>query len=285
LWQKEQNMNEGMREMNQPFVDNTYSGLYCTDLIRSAKWYQDHFGFKLLTCNPDFATVQVAPGRILFLGKDTSSPRDIGLISTNIDALRTHLQNLNASIEENDDKESVWFSMKDPDGNKVGIWSGDRFGCNTVTYTAASWVEDLNSVFLEEKEGIHVLASRIEGTQNLKMLTEKLLTVCSEISIVPKNKEIFTIVNPDQADTVYGCIELTNPLSSGIPTGFESIYISEQLYCVSTYPLNYQIREAYIDRYALLEHYTFNKPVQPAYILEFYDNDEIKAYLPVTYSH
>jgi hypothetical protein len=235
--------------------------------------------------NPDFATVQVAPGRILFLGKDTSSPRDLGLISTNIEALRTHLQNLNASIEENDDKESVWFSMKDPDGNKVGIWSGDRFGCNTVTYTAASWVEDLNSVFLEEKEGIHVLSVKVDGTQNLKLLTEKLLAVCSEMSVVPKNKDIFTIVNPDQADTVYGCIELTDQPLANIPTGFESIYISQQLYSVFTYTINDQFRETYMDRYALLEHYTFNKPVQPAYILEFYDNDEIKAYLPVIYSH
>jgi hypothetical protein len=100
--------------------------------------YNYHFDFKLLTCNLHFATLQVAPGRILFMGKDPDSPRNLGLISTNIEALRTHL--------------------KDPDGNKIGVWSGDRFGCNAVTYTTPSWVENRPWVCLDEKEGIHVLA-------------------------------------------------------------------------------------------------------------------------------
>jgi hypothetical protein len=146
-------------------------------------------------------------------------------------------------------------------------------------------VEDLNSVFLEEKEGIYVLSVKVDGTQNLKLLTEKLLAVCSEMSVVPKNNDIFTIVNPEQADTVYGCIELTDQPSASIPTGFESIYISQQLYSVFTYTINDQFRETYSDKYALLAHYTLDKAAQPAYILEYYDNDEIKAYIPVSYSH
>jgi hypothetical protein len=81
------------------------------------------------------------------------------------------------------------------------------------------------------------------------MLIEKLLAACFEMSIVPKNKDIFTIVSTDQ-DTVYGCIELTDPPSASIPTGFESINIPQQLYSVITYTTSDQFRETYSDKYA-----------------------------------
>jgi hypothetical protein len=103
----------------QSYVDMTYSNIYVSDLQKAAKWYYQAFGFQLLSINPDFATLQIAPGRILFIGRDTNAPRFIGLKTSNILAIRRQLVQAQIDIEDNEGDENTWFAVKDPDGNSM----------------------------------------------------------------------------------------------------------------------------------------------------------------------
>jgi predicted transcriptional regulator YdeE len=270
--------------MNPFYIDNSYTHLYCTDPIRSAKWYNDHLGCRLITLNGNgFATLQLAPGRILFLTKDTDAARKIGFIVTNIVGLRNHLNKLNAVIEDNDDPESTWFMMTDPDGNRIEIWNGDRFGVDHVTYTAPSWVENHIWCSFDEKEASYVLAVPIDGTQNPDLLAEKLFAACSEMSAIPKNKVVITIFNSNSQHAVHACIELVEPPAEDVAADFEMIHIPQHKYAVFHCSKDEQFRETYKDKYAWLFALELNKPDQPAFILEFHHDDGVQSYLPIAY--
>jgi hypothetical protein len=271
--------------MNPFFIDNTFTHLYCTDAIRSAKWYYDHFGCRLITLNGNgFATLQLAPGRIMFLTKDKESARNVGFVATNIVALRNHLRKLNAEIEDNDDPESTWFMMTDPDGNRIEIWNGDRFGVNTVNYSTPSWVEHGIWCSFEERDGFHGLAIPVDMALDRKQLTDRLLAACSEMRLVPKSPEIVTLVDPDPNGTLYACIEFLNsPPTVSNAAGIKAIYVPPHKYAVFYITGEERFRESYKDKYAWLSDLEINKPDRPAYILEYEQDDEIKAYLPVSY--
>jgi hypothetical protein len=276
--------NRMVKEVIQPFIDHSYTSLYCTDIVKSAIWYQDHFGCKLLSCNPHFATLQLSPGRIMFLDRN-SKIKETKFIVTEIDALKEHLNGLGAGIEFMEDPESVWFMMKDLDGNDLEIWCGDRFGCNGITYQYDAWVDQFNNVIFEKKEAIIALAVQSDGKMDLTNMAEKLMAACAAMSVIPKNTQVFTLVNPKQPDHVYGCIELTSRPRTDVPAGFESIDIPAQLYSFHTFNVSESFRDTYASKYEILGHYTLHRPADSGCIIEYYYDNEIQSYLPVAYSH
>jgi hypothetical protein len=58
-------------------VKRSYDTLYSSDFPGSCKWYYEAFGFQIVAINSDFATVEIAPGRLMFINQEDRFTRKL----------------------------------------------------------------------------------------------------------------------------------------------------------------------------------------------------------------
>lgn len=259
--------------MNPSYISSTYSKLYAQNIEESALWYCENFGFKVLSIHSSFATLQIAPGRILFLSSGEDQPRSIGLLTHNIVALHRHLKVRGVEIEEqSDDTESTWFSTKDISGNRIEVWVGDRFGLNKVEYHYPPKMEKL-------KHGCELLLRPptrwvampyelppcLEYEEMLKLKEEALTFAKVNAIDAPSPEEWAYIIpssdpGPDAQDkseriTIYFGFA-ANGESTVVPAGWTTIDIPAQRYArVPIYGQHPQLSNELHKKYKLLKHW------------------------------
>lgn len=115
-------------KMNDSIIKGTYSNLRVSNLDEAIEWYTINFGFEKVAYNPSFATMLVAPGRIMFLSTSPDENRTIGFIARDTEQLHNTLKGKNIKVGDILVHESgwKWFEMYDPDGNKLEIWDGSK---------------------------------------------------------------------------------------------------------------------------------------------------------------
>ncbi|WP_158301996.1 VOC family protein [Paenibacillus mesophilus] len=116
-----------------PVVASVIPTFYVEELESALAWYCRCLRFKVLAFNPNFATLEMSPGRICWINKNAAKK---GQGTTNFHVRDTeefhrHLvrEGVDADPLEIGVAGTFWFQFRDPDGNTFGVWSG-LFGLN-----------------------------------------------------------------------------------------------------------------------------------------------------------
>lgn len=287
--------------MSQTYVDMSYGSLYVSDLQNAIKWYYRAFGFRLLSINPSFATLQIAPGRIIFISTDPNSPRSIGFVSHNILALRRQLVQAQAVIEDNEGDMNTWFLVRDPDGNAIDVWTGG-FGMEVMNHVVPDTLVPFTIwCSLESKDEMHIIARKISDQSEFNPLSDELISWCREQGIQTEGVAFTISKYSQQVDALYACIRLTEAPSRQLPDGAEYLHIpaldyavfhkeyaydppyppAEEIRMRTIHPLADNFRDAYQHRSNWMKG-CFSK-ASSYYILEYYGEASIQSYFPYSW--
>jgi predicted transcriptional regulator YdeE len=262
----------------QSYVDITYSKLYVSDLQKAVKWYYRAFGFQLLSINPDFATLQIAPGRILFLDRDTNAQRSIGLKTGNILAIQSQLIQAQIEFVFPEDDNHTWFRLKDPDGNSIEVMPG-VFGLEVLKYSLPDDFVSYILCRLESKEELHLIARKISDQSEFRAVSEELISLCQRYGMIIEG-DAFTISRyTQQVDATYACVAVAEAPTDQLPDEIEYIQIPGQEYNIfSNYLSHENFRENHAWQHGWMDN-CFSK-ADTIYILEYYDDEHIHTYFP-----
>jgi hypothetical protein len=226
------------------YISATYSNLYVKNTGESALWYSEHFGFKVLSIHDKFATLLIAPGRILFLNTGEDMPRNIGFLTHNIVELHRHLKQRGLELDDqSNDQHSTWFSLKDPSGNYIEIWVGDRFGMNNVKFSYPPEMEQLkHGCDLLNRPATRIIAVACEVSASLEhgelTKAKEQLASSGELDTSTLNEWVCLMPNRDPGETAEASNDrITIYLGFAVkeeqtatPTGWTTIELREQLY-------------------------------------------------------
>lgn len=262
----------------ESYVDNTIVSLYVTDLFIAINWYHDNFGLKLVSKGRDFATLSLGPGRIIYLCKDHGLKGGVQFSTKHIELLRQNLQNNGVKILGNDDPNSVWFDVIDPFGNKIGVWSGDRFGVNKLEFVHTPDME-LGWCKLSSKGPLQVVGVKVD--KNLSEIVAAFELMKNKLTEIKNHfdSKIFC-VNPLEESFLYVCVEVEGV--DDIPPHMVNLTVPAQEYAVFVYnqpSLNF--RDSYRNKYVWLQGWThLQKKPADVIVLEYFNKDGIECYLP-----
>ncbi|RKN77049.1 VOC family protein [Paenibacillus ginsengarvi] len=284
---------KGDEVMNKPLVKMSSNTLFVNDLQKSIKWYYKSFGFQMVSINTDFATLEYAPGRCLFINKDKNSPRKLDFFCRNINALRRQLVDAEVDIEIDEE-----FHMKivDLNGNTIHIWNNQLDMDKLQASMPDLFLKNLIRCGLETKDEMHLLACIISSDSEFKTVSNQLQDWCRQHNVsvqgeafisshysgqtkdVPFNPSIFT----GQVNASYVCIPLSSaPLKEQLPSEAQYIHIPPLDYLVFTIDYLHidQLRQSQLKNRVHFMNSFLNKP-ETFYIHEYYKDDYIYAYIP-----
>ncbi|WP_199613766.1 VOC family protein [Paenibacillus alkalitolerans] len=279
--------------MNKPLAKMPSGTLFVKDLQESIKWYNKAFGFQVVSINPNFSTMEYAPGRCLFFNKDEKSSRKLVFFCKNIEALRRQL--VYANVEMAVDEESL-IKIIDLNGNIIEVWNNkyemNRFQASMPDF----FVNVLIRCRLESRGDMHLLARSIKDDIEFEEVSEELQAWCQQHNIPVMGEPFITSqysgqvrdepyvhTKPSgQIDKVYACIPLKNIPRNDLPADSEYIYIPPQDYTV--FPIDYTyidtLRNNELRRRSHFMNPFFRRPEGSFYIHEVYKDDFIYAYIP-----
>ncbi|MCQ6557357.1 VOC family protein [Paenibacillus mendelii] len=116
-------------------LNSTYLTIPVSNLKRSAQWYGEHFGFKLITEDPNYLELISDSGiRILFQQNDHNLhshfiypggavQSSYGFLVSYAESAYNYLIGQGVKVGEFFDYQGKSFSVYDPDGNFIEIWS------------------------------------------------------------------------------------------------------------------------------------------------------------------
>lgn len=262
------------------FAHMTYSSLYTSDLQESCKWYDKAFGFQIVSINSDFATMEFAPGRIVFFNRNPDHPRKISFSTRNIKALRRQL--ILADVEIEVDEES-YLKIKDIDGNTIEVSKMDfEYDCLSIS-TPSQFVRDLFRCRLETKDEMYLIAKQIADDIEFHAASAKLLSLCQQQGLIIEEEAFIASRYSDKkVEAIFACIAVANPPEGQLPDGMKYIHIPRHDYTI--FPIPYDLIDQlrtwqYFYRSDFM-HYSFTKPEEGYYILEYFKDDFIHAYMP-----
>ena len=268
----------GNAESVKSFGHMTYGGIYASDLQESAKWYYKAFGIQIVSINSDYATMEYAPGRIVFMGRDPKSPRKISFSTRNIKALRRQLIRANAEIEVN---EESFMQIKDLDGNTIEVRSfrPEYQGLNISM--PSKFVRDLIRCRLEARDEMHVIAKQIQEDIEFDTVSTELISISKHHGINTNGEPFIVSRYLNEVEAVFACIAVTEPFSGELD-GAEYLQIPKHDYVI--FPVSYDSSEKLrTEQYHYLAGFmswSFTKPEESYYVLEYYKDDFIYVHMP-----
>ncbi|XEC94497.1 VOC family protein [Paenibacillus tarimensis] len=268
----------GNAESVKSFAHLTYSAIYASDLQESAKWYYKAFGLHIVSINSDFATMEYAPGRIMFLERNPNFPQRITFSTRNIKALRRQLIRAEVKIEV--DEES-YLRIRDLDGNTIDVRSF-RPEYQRLNITMPSqFVRDLIRCRLEARDEMHVIAKQIHNDIEFDSVSTELLSICKHHGLITKGEPFIVSRYLNEVEAIFACIAVTEPFV-GEPDGAEYLQIPKHDYVI--FPVSYdsidKLRTEHFHNLAGFMSWSFTKPEESYYVLEYYKDDYIYVHMP-----
>jgi len=262
----------------QSYVDSTYSTIYVSDMQKAVKWYYQAFGFQLLSIGSDFATLQIAPGRILFMDRGINPNGYLGLKSGRIGDIQNRLVQAQIAFEFPEDENRTYFQLNDPDGNKIVVMPG-VFGLEMLEYSLPDNYMPYILCRLESKEEMHVIAKKIAGQSDFRTAADELNAKCRQFGMTIEGDAFTASSYSQQVDAIYACVAVSEAPSDPLPDGIEYIAIPSQEYSIFHYDAsNEQFRENHTHRSKWMD--LCLSKANSYYILEYYDDKHIHTHFP-----
>ncbi|WP_274366023.1 VOC family protein [Paenibacillus thermotolerans] len=267
------------KENVKSFAHLTYSAIYASDLQESAQWYYKAFGVQIVSINSDFATMEYAPGRIMFLERNPDYPRSLSFSTRNIEALRRQLilQKIDIEVDE-----GSYLKIKDPDGNTIEVRKTAPEYERVNISMPSQFVRDLIRCRLETREEMHVIAKQIHDDLEFQSVSAELLSICKQHGLNEAGEPFIVSRYSDKVEAVFACIAVDEPLVGQLADGAEYIQIPKYDYVV--FPVSYDVVDKLrTDHFAGLAGFmswSFTKPEESYYILEHYKDDFIYVHMP-----
>ncbi|MEF3308612.1 VOC family protein [Paenibacillus sp. GYB004] len=267
----------GTNVLSKSLAHLTYSTLYTSDLQKSAKWYYKAFGIQIVAINSDFATMEFAPGRIVFFERNSDFPRKISFSTRNMEAVRRQLQIANVEFDADEDS---YLRIKDIDNNTIEVWK-------TVSEVEISmpneFVRDLIRCRLETKDEIRLIAMQIAEDLDFHEAAAMLRALLNRHKWSIEAETFIASRYSGKVEAIFVCMEVSEAADGLLEQGLEYIPIPKHDYCV--FPVSYdhkdklRTKEQYGARAGFMS-WSFTKPEESYYILEFYRDDCIELYMP-----
>jgi len=264
-------------ELTKSLAHLTYSALYASNLQASTKWYYNAFGIQIVSMNPVFATMEFAPGRIVFFGTNPERPRKIRFSTRNMEALRKQLSLANVEIDVDEDS---YLRIKDIDENTIEVWKT----VSDIDITIPSdFVRNLIRCRLETRDEMHLIAKQIANDINFHEASAELHSLCEYHKLNTKGEVFIASRYSGKVDAVFVCAEVPEAAVGQLGDDMEYIHIPYHDYVV--FPTSY----VHLDKLRTEEQYgsranfmneSFTKPEESYYILEYYKDDFVDVYMP-----
>jgi hypothetical protein len=259
-------------------VTRSYGALYTSDLPRSCKWYYEAFGFQIVAINSDFATIEIAPGRLMFLEREDRFPRKLSFKTRNIKALKRQLNEAEINIEQENE---LFITVCDPDGNILDVYYSG-FGTEWLSHSLPDrFVRDLIRCRIESMGKMHLLARQISDDTEFKSAGHELQQFCQQHNISIDDDPIIASKYTQQVDTMFACLPVTIAPTIPLPAGMTCIHIPACDY--SVFPISYlaidDLRTSHLIHRVQWMNNSFTRP-ESFYILEYYKDDNIHMYFP-----
>lgn len=259
------------------FAHLTYSSLYTSDLQKSIKWYYKAFGIQIVSINSDFATMEFAPGRIVFFERDPGSPRQISFITSNIAALRRQLILANVEIDADDES---YLRIKDIDGNTIEVRTAEYDWLDISM--PSMFVRDLIRCRLDTRDEMHLIAMQITDDIEFHTASTTLLSMCEHHRLNIDGEPFIASRYSDKVEAIFACVAVTQHFVDQLSDGAEYIHIPKHDYAI--FPVSYdtidKLRTFHIRDRAHFMSWSFTKPEESYYILEYYKDDFIHVHMP-----
>lgn len=281
----------------QRYAVNVIPAIYVADLNEALVWYSKCLGFQVLAYNPQFATLEIAPGRICWLNqnKEKVGSSRFDLHIPDMAAFHRHLVDCGADTDELEEGVggTLWFEFRDPDSNIFGAWSG-LFGLNELTYTPGPEIARLERYSFVSLPEIHAVGISVDvpvdDPQQAIETGKALLSDKLANAQLDAGQAGGLFINPiietyegTAIQQVYICAETPD----GPPniTGLRTFTIPAGKYAMFTFPREQSgFRAAYSNKYRWLgSQYGFVKPglgTPRAVHLEYVRDDAIFVYFP-----
>ena len=274
-----------------PVVASVIPTIFVTNLEEALEWYCRCLKFRVLAFNPNFATLEMSPGRICWIHKnpERKGQGQLNFHVKNAVALHEHLVREGVEVDplEIGVADTIWYMLRDPDGNAFGVWSG-LFGLNETDNVNRPEFPKLMSYKFVKLPAIRCAgAAAIVGVDNPE---EDISNAVSQLNRYAPRQESLFFVNPIlekyagvQQYRLWVCCEL--PSDSRVPDDLVEITIPEQNYAVFSFTRSQaDLRKEYSGIYRWLSmQFGFLKTApgsDGAYHLEFIHEDRIEAYIP-----
>lgn len=278
-----------------PVVASVIPTFYVEELESALEWYCRCLRFKVLAFNPNFATLEMSPGRICWVTKNAAK---MGERTTNFHvrdtaAFHAHLVREGADVDplEIGVANTHWFNFRDPYGNTFGVWSG-LFGLNeTENVNGPSFPQLVSYTFVKLPD---IRCAGVTVRTDIRDPESALSDAVSQLDLLTAGREGalpgYFCVNPvlerytDITEhRLLVCREFAG--NAAVPEELTELVIPGQYYAVFSFDrARTDFRTDYPKVYRWLgKQFGFLKatPGAPnAYHLEFAHEDSFEAYIP-----
>lgn len=280
-----------MAAADEPVVASVIPTIFVTNLEDALAWYCRCLKFRVIAFNPNFATLEMSPGRICWIHKDAAR-KGLGQLNFHVkDAVALHEDLVREGVDVDPLEVGVadthWYMLRDPDGNSFGVWSG-MFGLNeTDNVNRPEFPALMSYKFVKlpviRCAGVAVIVDLVNPEADIS-------NAASQLNRYAPGQGSLFFINPIlekytgvQEHRLWVCRELSNDRT--VPDNLVEITIPEQNYAVFSFKrTQVDFRKEYSGIYRWLGmQFGFIKTVPGsagAFHLEFIQEDRIETYIP-----
>ena len=256
-------------------LDLSYHELYVSDIRRTVKWYYQVFGFQLLSIGSDFVTLQIAPGRLIFVRLKPNQQGFLGLKTGNIKDVINQLEQAKIDYVFPDDSHT-WFQLKDPDDNLITVMPG-VFGMEDLEFLIPDKYIKRRVIHLESKEELHLIVNKISDQGEFSKASDELISLCRQYGLTTEGIPFTVSKFTKQIDAMYACIAVLDAPIDPMQDGIQYIQIPRHEYVVISLT-DEDFRENYVSYHGWMNNCLSKGDT--IYILEYYDDEYTHVFMP-----